>query len=248
MSKKQRDPVFKPQGNIIISNRKFVMMFQKKRALSAALSLRSVRRRGACLRKIYSAAGFCRACFIITARKPGRGAGAFAAVQGCKWVRCFRCAGCGKSGEQKTARPVFFKPRGNIIISNRKFVMTFQKKRARRGAKTAGKKNGGQGVRRTWKAVRRRGVKVRRLWAVRWRLLRTLSAALSLRSVRRRGACLRKIYSAAGFCRACFIITARKPGRGAGAFAAVQGCKWVRCFRCAGCGKSGEQKTARPGF
>ena len=75
---KRRDPVFKPQGNSIIPNRKFVTTFQKKRApagaavggalhaLSAALSLRSVRRRGAAIfrrrvfaHKAFSLSGIC---------------------------------------------------------------------------------------------------------------------------------------------------------------------------------------------
>ena len=44
---------------------------------------------------------------------------------------------------EKRRDPVF-KPQGNSIIPKRKFVMTFQKKRARRGAKAVNKKRRGR--------------------------------------------------------------------------------------------------------
>ena len=64
---------------------------------SAALSLRSVRRRGACLCPTIRARGFAALVFLTAARKPGRGAGAFAAAQGCKRVRCFCRTACGEN-------------------------------------------------------------------------------------------------------------------------------------------------------
>ena len=149
------------------------------RTISAALSLRSVRRRGACLCPTIRARSFA-ALVFSNSRPQNRSAarGLLPPRKGASGCAVFAAAVVGKAVSKKRCDPFFLTPQGNIIISNRKFVMMFQKKRA-------------------------------------------LSAALSLRSVRRRGACLRKIYSAAGFCRACFIITARKPGRGAGAFAAL---------------------------
>ena len=86
----------------------------------------------------------------------------------------------------KSGAPRFFKPQGNSIIPKRKFVMTFQKKRARRGAargESAAAVGGAVGA------------------------LHALSAALSLRSVRRRGAAIfrrrvfaHKAFSLSGIC------------------------------------------------
>ena len=87
---------------------------------------------------------------------------------------------------------------------------------------------------------RRRGVKVRRLSVGRG-ALRALSAALSLRSVRRRGAWMCPTIRARGFCRACFFLTAaRKTGARRGGFCRrARVLPGVRCFCRTDCGKSG---------
>ena len=106
-----------------------------------------------------------------------------------------------------------FKPQGNSIIPKRKFVMTFQKRRARRGAPFCARR-GAKSVNK-----KRRG----RVYAGRGKrrsggsgghcALRALSAALSLRSVLRRGAWLCSTIRARGFCRACFFLTAARKTR-----------------------------------
>ena len=84
MSKKRRDRVYAGRGKWYkVKVRRLV---GKRRAAGAAVGgalapLGSPPERLALLN--YSGAGFCRACFFLTAaRKPGRGAGAFAAAQG----------------------------------------------------------------------------------------------------------------------------------------------------------------------
>ena len=92
----------------------------------------------------------------------------------------------GRAAAEKRRDPVF-KPQGNSIIPKRKFVMTFQKRRARRGAPFCARR-GAKAVnkKRRGRVYAGRGkwykVKVRRLVGKRQ------AAALSLRSVRRRGA------------------------------------------------------------
>ena len=104
----------------------------------------------------------------------------------------------GRAAAEKRRAPVF-KTQGNSIIPKRKFVTTFQKRRARRGAKAVSKKRrdrvyAGRGKRRSGGRGKWYKVKVRRLVGKRRAAghcaLRALSAALSLRSVRRRSAWL----------------------------------------------------------
>ena len=109
--------------------------------------------------------------------------------------------------------------------------------------KSGEQKTARQGVRRARKMVQGESAEACEKTAERWaRLWAALCAPFRRRSRSARfaaGAFACAKSSPRGVCRACFIITAHKPGRGAGAFAAAQGCKRVRCFRCAGCGKSG---------
>ena len=112
-----------------------------------------------------------------------------------------------KTASKRSGATRFFKPQGNSIIPKRKFVTTFQKRRARRGAKAVNKK-------RRDRVYAGRGkwckVKVGRLSGgagVGRRLLHALSAALSLRSVRRRFAAIfrrrvfaYKAFSLSGIC------------------------------------------------
>ena len=113
-------------------------------------------------------------------------------------------------------RDPVFKPQGNSIIPKRKFVTTFQKKRApagapfcaRRSAKEMSKKRYGRVY--AGRGKRRGGWAAFLLFFLRANYahifaLRTISAALSLRSVRRRSAWLCPTIRVRGFCRACFF-------------------------------------------
>ena len=130
----------------------------------------------------------------------------------------------GRAAAEKRRDPDF-KPQGNSIIPKRKFVMTFQKRRARRGAPFC--------ARRYAKAMSKK--RHDRVYAGRGKWRGGAAQAVRRRFARPFGGALAPLgsppgrlalsnYLGAGFLPRLFFLTAaRKPGRGAGAFAAAQG-------------------------
>ena len=123
----------------------------------------------------------------------------------------------GRAAAEKRRDPVF-KPQGNSIIPKRKFVMTFQKRRARRarlfapaGRKSGEQKAARQGVRRARKMVQGESVEAcgKTMGGGALRFARPFDGALApLGSPPGRLALLN--YSGAEFCRACFFLTAAR--------------------------------------